>query len=244
MRENKWVKKTLEYLPVITLFITAIIFLPIRNLGLDLRIDSLSIIIGLLLAILCTVIQIQERMKKETVNLKGLIENNTKHVEIIKNEEDFMKAITNKTKAAEICIDQVSMDQIKNSLESNSREKYDNTRNAIIKKNKIKYRYITASNDKRRKNFVKINLTEDKGKFKAGYYSNLEKQLPLINFIVFDRKHVMIRVPYAYGKTGKYYSIENKEFIPIFMEYLEQLWNDSIKIETQPDLDEFLRSEM
>lgn len=100
----------------------------------------------------------------------------------------------------------------------------------LLKANKVNFRSITVF-DKRRWERTKSYLT-DPGiqKYYVRYYDLSIIKLPLMSFLIFDNREIILRYPYEPGEPAIYVSIKHAEIVQLFAAYYRSMWKEAIPL--------------
>lgn len=150
-------------------------------------------------------------------------------VRLLPDIDSVMDYLVTRTESSKIQIDQASID-LRRSRNRQSRKKYEDTRLKVIKKNRIKYRYIGRLDDPRRLAMSEELLASGRCQnFFSAFYTNLNDDIPLLNFVIFDNKEVITRYPFDHGKETVYVVISGEVVAKLFSGYFDRLWERAKK---------------
>lgn len=247
MEKNIW-RFISKYAMSIVTILAGIIVIILTQLNILSQSLQTSMILTLLV-LLATSNLIEDKLEKEKLNSRinqilSLLISSGDHFEIITfdNNTSLVEYLIKRSLEASKSIDQASIDYRRTTY-NESRMKYDKVRDKIISQNKIKFRYIGMLHTERRLELAKKFIIDLSGmtNFYAAYYTKVEKELPLLNFVVFDKQEVLTRYPFEYGEDTKYIVIKNQQVANLFLGYFNSLWNGAIKIKSKEDYEKLLQ---
>ena len=115
-------------------------------------------------------------------------------------------------------------------------KKYYKAREFAILSNEIKFRYVGVLYTARRLERCLKYLSNPKVyNYFVGFYLKPSPEIPLITFTIIDRKEVFTRYPFRPGADEGYIVIRSPYVANLFLNYFEELWNGSQKVETEED---------
>ncbi len=246
MKSKNWSNLKSYLIPIISIIFgsLALIFQRINALS---EKDTISVILTLIILLITTeLIERKKRLSSIEEKLEDFQNSIFEKTEIARvktifKREDALKYIKDRTQKCNFSIDQASIDRKMNRVISQERKQYDKIRDQIIKKDRLQYRYLGMLYNERRLNFVRQHLEKSNlNNFFAGLYVKTQEEHPFMNFVIFDKKHIIARYPFTYGKTAEYIVIESSEAAKLFLGYFDKLWDESKKIKTIEDCNELL----
>jgi hypothetical protein len=181
-------------------------------------------------------------LEEGIINISDQIKSEQK-VKVIKfqNSDEALDYLAKRLKTATQSVEQASLDLIR-SRDTTSRENFRKSREQVIMADRIKYRYIGVLYGVNRLEEIYKYISKNKLKrphlYFAGFYLCPTPQIPMMNFVIFDRMEVFARTPYSTGQDEYYLSFQCPEIAEIFLGYFEKIWDSSIKVENQEDYNE------
>ncbi|MDP3830072.1 MAG: SLATT domain-containing protein, partial [Ignavibacteriaceae bacterium] len=144
--------------------------------------------------------------------------------------------IATKISEAEISIDDITWGSRKDYRTKEEQDAYENyllSINDVCAKGKVKYREISSLTDE---HYFKraIGLVKSKHySYHLGYYDTSSVNIPLISYIIIDRKEAIFgfyRAPFRSIEDEVYLQINDSLTLQLFIDYFETLWTGSTKI--------------
>lgn len=170
--------------------------------------------------------KIQEQLERLPEQLSGA------NIEVLPDVDAVLDYLILRTKEATTCIDQASID-FQRTRSSKKRREYNEVRDRTIKKDEMKYRYIGRLDGERRLSLAQRFIIDRKcNKFFAAYYLDLPDNVPLLNFVIFDKQEVITRHPFEHGHDTIYLLIRNRQVASLFTGYFDQLWEKAEKADS------------
>jgi len=137
---------------------------------------------------------------------------------------------------ATLSIDHASIDHRRTQDDTPERKKFENAREKAALSSQIKYRYVSVLHSKRRLDLGHNFIIDKKARnFFAGYFPKPEHEIPLMSFVIIDKKEVITRYPYEHGQDSGYIAIQSPVVVKLFLGYFERLWEDSEKLRDMKD---------
>ena len=238
-----WKNVKIYLLPILTVLCGSIALIG-HELHLFKEDHRLSSILALVI-LMITVEMVERRrrfshLEEKTTDIKTLLTNKsgTAKVEIMLRREDAIRYVIKKAEGIPDSVDQASIDR-RGRDNKNRRKDYEKNRKKLIESGKTKYRYLAVLYGTERFELIKEYLKlGTNNKFYAGVFLKPEIELPLMHFIIFDKKFVIARYPHEFGKDEVYVVIESEEAAKLFLGYFDRLWEKSIKLKSLSDCDE------
>ncbi|MDR3012981.1 MAG: hypothetical protein LBU70_07205 [Chitinispirillales bacterium] len=158
-----------------------------------------------------------------------------------KSFEECVDEIERIYKKTESSIYTASLDYKYRGDDPKGRSKMNNLKDQFATDKKIKYRYLAypsvAKLEGVLKNIVKGNTRE-----KKSYYAfvNEEICLPFASFMIFDKKHVVVRGPYEGGKDEPYTLVSNQLLCNMFYNWHDMIWKEAEKTDDKDRLERLI----
>jgi len=205
-----------------------------------------STILGLL-ALMATseIVENRKRLSKIEDGLEGLSKQTLEATQgvsvlIFRTNAEALEYAARRMREATQSIDVAAIDK-RRSRQSPSLDKYYKGREAAIKSNRVKFRYIGVLDTPRRLESCLKYITNPKlHSYFAGFYQNPEPEIPLVTFTVFDREEVFTRCPFRVGADEGFVAIRSPAVARVFLSYFEELWDKSQKAQTEDDCRQLL----
>lgn len=167
---------------------------------------------------------ILENTNKTLASLSGV------EVKVMKTSEEAFEYLTDCIKRAELKVDHLSLAPglLRSSPAS---KKWDQTIGKILKGNRITYRYIRNLRDKAVWERVKRYLNDPEiHKYFVSFFDLSEISPPVLNFVIFDDREMLLRTEYEFGQTEIAITIKHSEIVRLFSVYFENTWKKSIPL--------------
>lgn len=182
--------------------------------------------------------KIEEKLNDISMQLSNVI--GGIKVTSLKSPDDVLNYMIKRTKEARFSIDQSSLDYQRGRT-SPIRQQYEKTRDAAILSDRIKYRYISVLYSKNRLDrsyeyFHKKKLCN----YYIGFYPPPQTEIPLFNFVIFDKEEVLLRYPFSSGQDPEYVLIQSPIVVKLFSGYFEKLLENSYKVENDSNFRDLL----
>jgi hypothetical protein len=104
----------------------------------------------------------------------------------------------------------------------------------------VRFRYLFRYTDERAKNIGPWLREAKSGKlFVAGIPADAHG-LPLPGFSIIDGEEVFVRSPYEAGEEEVYLSISHPDFVAMFRQWFDRLWQSANRIDPKLELTEQL----
>ena len=201
------------------------------------------------LLLLATSELVEERKKLSAIEekLDNVLEQNLALTEGIKSitfqsRDEAVLYHAKRVREAKVSIDQASIDH-KRTRGSSVKEQFDKDRREVVLSGQIKYRYVGILYSKRRLEMGREFVINQKAKnFFAGYFHQPIGEIPLMSFVIVDKKEVITRYPYEFGQDSGYIAIQSPQIAKLFLGYFERLWEHSVKLRDESDYKALLSS--
>jgi hypothetical protein len=200
-----------------------------------------------LLALLATseIVENRRRLSRIQDGLEGLSKQTleaTQGVSVLMFESnaEALEYVADRMREATNSIDIAALDK-RRSRQSPSLEKYYKEREAAIKANRLKFRYVGVLHTPRRLESCLKYIADPKlHRYFAGFYQKPQPEIPLVTFTVIDRQEVFTRCPFKPGGAEGYVAIRSPGVASAFLDYFEELWDSSQKVQTEKDYRQLL----
>ena len=205
-----------------------------------------STILGLL-ALLATseIVENRKRLSKIEDGIDGLLRQTLEATQgvsvlIFQTNAEALEYAARRMREAVRSIDVAAIDK-RRSRQSPSLDNYYKGREAAIKSNRVKFRYVGVLDTPRRLESCLKYITNPKlHNYFAGFYQNPHPEVPLITFTIFDREEVFTRCPFRVGGDEGFVAIRSPAVAKVFLNYFEELWDRSQKVQTEDDYRQLL----
>ncbi|MDT5063177.1 MAG: hypothetical protein QOH63_3636 [Acidobacteriota bacterium] len=113
----------------------------------------------------------------------------------------------------------------------NAAVRYENEFDNALKKRGVSYRYVALLVDKARVNRIKrLALDTQIKSFFAGVYEPTRCDIPMIGYIIFDEREIVIHHPLQFGEGYKWIAISHPKVLKMFLGYFSHVWEQSLKV--------------
>jgi hypothetical protein len=173
---------------------------------------------------------VRDERKHKTHKLPALTDSS---VLTLLESEVGLRYLAKKIRAAQHSLDQASLSPPIPRNNPGARE-WEKAIEAVLKANKVRYRYIWGGKDSAREKRIKKHMAnENISKFFVGYFPADENVIAAPNFLIIDHEEVVVIFPFFYGEPDVWLSIKQPQIIAVFSRYFSRLWIDCTKWKSQ-----------